>query len=84
MGVDRVSWRIYITRGVAIGIVLTAITTALVVYFVFFAARLHITLMIISIISFQLCFIWTCAEILDGPDEEIAEEDKSRNGHYLP
>jgi hypothetical protein len=34
------------------------------------------------IIAFQLSFIWTCAELLDGPDEEEPSQDKGTSGDF--
>jgi hypothetical protein len=60
---------IYLTRNVCVGIALTIAAAVIVTFLVFFADRLYPTLVTISVIAFQLCFIWTCAEVLDGPDE---------------
>jgi hypothetical protein len=65
----------YLTRGVRVGLVLTAMTTATLVYLVFFAAKFHFALTMGAIVAFQLSFIWTCAELIDGPDEELPPDD---------
>jgi hypothetical protein len=73
----------YFTKGVRVGIVFTLITTATLVYLVFFAQKFHFALTMGAIIAFQLSFIWTCAELIDGPDEELPpEDDESTDGNY--
>jgi hypothetical protein len=73
----------YLTKGVRVGIVFTLITTAALVYLVFFAAKFHFALTMGAIVAFQLSFIWTCAELIDGPDEELpAEDDEPQDGNY--
>jgi hypothetical protein len=73
----------YLTRGVRAGIVITLITTATLVYLVFFAAKFHFALTMGAIVAFQLSFIWTCAELIDGPDEELPpEDDEPPDGNY--
>lgn len=73
----------YFTKGVRVGIVFTLITTATLVYLVFYAEKFHFALTMGAIIAFQLSFIWTCAELIDGPDEELPAEDEERqDGNY--
>lgn len=73
----------YLTRGVRVGIVVTLITTATLVYLVFFTAKFHFALTMGAIVAFQLSFIWTCAELIDGPDEELSsDEDEPQDGNY--
>ena len=73
----------YLTRGVRVGIVLTMITTSTLVYLVFFAAKFHFGLTMGAIVAFQLSFIWTCAELIDGPDEELPpDDDEPPDGNY--
>lgn len=73
----------YLTRGVRVGIVVTLITTATLVYLVFFTAKFHFALTMGAIVAFQLSFIWTCAELIDGPDEELSsEEDEPQDGKF--
>jgi hypothetical protein len=73
----------YFTKGVRVGIVFTLITTATLVYLVFYAEKFHFALTMGAIIAFQLSFIWTCAELIDGPDEELPpEDDGPSDGNY--
>ena len=74
---------VYLTRGVRVGIVVTLITTATLVYLVFFAEKFHFALTMGAIVAFQLSFIWTCAELIDGPDDELPPgDDEPQDGNY--
>jgi hypothetical protein len=66
---------VYRTKSVVIGVILTVITATVLVVLVVIAKDFHLWLVIGSIIAFQLSFIWTCAELLDGPDEELRREE---------
>jgi len=55
-------------KALTIGILLVLITGGTLVYLVFLASVFHSRLFLAFIIAFQLCFIWTCAEILDRPE----------------
>ena len=72
---------VYFTKSVRIGVVLTLATAATLVFLVFIAKQFFSILVLANILVFQLCFIWTCAELLDGPDEELSKEEE-RNGDY--
>ncbi len=73
----------YLTKGVRVGLVLTLITTGTLVYLVFFTAKFHFALTMGAIVAFQLSFIWTCAELIDGPDDELLpEDDEPQDGNY--
>lgn len=73
---------IYLTKSVRIGIILTLMTAGLLVFLVFFAEQFYPVLVLANVIAFQLSFIWTCAEILDGPDEEELPDDERRGGDF--
>ena len=72
---------VYFTKGVRIGIILTLITSGTLIFLVFFAERFYSALVLTNVLAFQLSFIWTCAELLDGPDEELSK-DEERGGDY--
>jgi hypothetical protein len=72
---------VYFTKSVRIGIILTLITGATLAFLVFVEKHFFSILMLASVIAFQLCFIWTCAELLDGPDEELSK-DEERGGDF--
>ena len=67
---------VYMTKSVGVGLIVTAITAGLLIFLVLFAQHFYLKLVMANIIAFQLSFIWTCAELLDGPDEEEASQDK--------
>jgi hypothetical protein len=71
----------HFTKTVRFGIILTLITAATLAFLVFVEKQLFSILVLASVIAFQLSFIWTCAELLDGPDEELSK-DKERGGDY--
>ena len=74
---------VHLTRGVRVGIVITSMATATLVYLVFFAAKFHFALTMGAIVAFQLSFIWTCAELIDGPDDELPPgDDEPQDGNY--
>jgi hypothetical protein len=72
---------VYFTKSVRIGIILTLITGATLVFLVFSARHFHSILVLANVLAFQLSFIWTCAELLDGPDEELSK-DEERGGDF--
>lgn len=59
--------QIYLTKSVRTGIILTVITGSTLVFLVFFAKHFYSVLVLANVIALQLSFIWTCAELLDGP-----------------
>jgi hypothetical protein len=71
----------HFTKTVRFGIILTLITGATLAFLVFVEKQFFSILMLASVITFQLSFIWTCAELLDGPDEELSK-DEERRGDY--
>jgi hypothetical protein len=73
---------VYLTKGVRIGIILTLITAGVLVFLIFVAKQLYSILVMISVIAFQLSFIWTCAEILDGPGDDEASCDQPSGGDF--
>ena len=58
-----------------IGIVLTLATAGSLVFLVFFAKQFHSELVLANVIAFQLSFMWTCAEILDGPGDDLPSDE---------
>jgi hypothetical protein len=66
IGTERVR-RSQMTRakGLTIGISIVLTTAGTLTYLAFFASEFHGRLFLAFVIAFQLCFIWTCAEILD-------------------
>ena len=73
-------WTRYLTTSVRIGIVLTLLSAAALVYLLFVTRVFYSVPFFASIIVFQLSFIWTCAEILDGRDEsDLANDEPPRN-----
>jgi len=71
----------YVTKSVRLGIILTLITSGTLIFLVFFAKHFYSALVLTNVLAFQLSFIWTCAELLDGPDEESSNDEK-RGGDY--
>ncbi len=69
-------WTRYLTTSVRIGIALTLISVVALIFFVFITREFYTAPFFVSIIVFQLSFIWTCAEILDGPDESGQRNDE--------
>jgi hypothetical protein len=79
-GMNRQHWTRYLTTSVRIGTVLTLLSAVALVFFLFVTREFYSTPFFASIIIFQLSFIWTCAEILDGPDEsDLATDESPRN-----
>ena len=72
---------VYLTKSVRIGIILTVTTAATLIFLVFEARQFYSALVLANVLAFQLSFIWTCAELLDGPDEELSKDEK-RGGDY--
>lgn len=66
---NRRNWTRNLTRSVRIGAALTLLSAGVLVFVVFAAHEFSSAPFFVSLIVFQLSFIWTCAEILDGPDE---------------
>jgi uncharacterized membrane protein YbaN (DUF454 family) len=58
-----------------IGISITVAAAAIIAFLVFFAEQLYGRMLLAAVICFQLSFIWTCAELLDTPDEIIPRDD---------
>ena len=73
---NRGNWTRYLTTGVRIGIALTLLSAGALIFVVFLTREFSSTLFFASMIAFQLSFIWTCAEILDGPDDSEVSNDK--------
>jgi uncharacterized membrane protein len=73
---------IYKTKSIAVGIILTLITAAILVLLVFFTHEFYSRLVLTNIIAFQLSFIWTCAELLDGSGDEEIPDDEPRCGDF--
>jgi hypothetical protein len=69
-------WTRYLTTSVRIGIALTLLSAGALIFFVFVTREFYTAPFFASIIVFQLSFIWTCAEILDGPDESHPSNDE--------
>jgi hypothetical protein len=78
---DRSSPHLH-AKSVGVGIIPTVITAGLLIFLVLFAQHFYLKLVMANIIAFQLNFIWTCAELLDGPDEEEASQDKLTGGDF--
>jgi hypothetical protein len=66
---------VYLTKGVRVGIILTLASAGTLVFLVFFARQLHSGLVLTNVVVFQLCFIWTCAELLDGPGDDLTDDE---------
>jgi hypothetical protein len=64
-----------ITKTVGVGMILTLMAAATLVFLVFFAKQFHLVLVMVNVIAFQLSFIWTCAEILDGAGDDARDDD---------
>jgi len=60
---------------IAIGIIITLAAAGLIAFLFEYAAELYPKLILVSVILFQLSFIWTCAEIIDTPDEILPRND---------
>jgi hypothetical protein len=71
----------HITRNVCIGTILTLITSAAVAILIFVAGLSHLKLLLGGIIAFQLSFMWTCAELLDGPWNDVPD-DNPTDGNF--
>jgi hypothetical protein len=56
------------STSLAVGIILTVAFAVLAALLVFVAEHLHPWLLLLAVILFQLSFMWTCAEHIDGPD----------------
>lgn len=69
------------TRNVCIGMILTLITAVAVALLVFVAKLSHLRLLLVGIIAFQLSFMWTCAELLDGPSDDVLD-DNPTDGNF--
>jgi hypothetical protein len=77
---NRRDWTRYLTTSVRIGIGLTLLSAGALIFVVFVAREFSSTPFFASLILFQLSFIWTCAEILDGPDEaDLANDEPTRS-----
>jgi len=72
----------YLTKGVGVGIILTLITTCTLVFLVFFAKQFYGALVLANVIAFQLSFIWTCAELLDGPADDLPTDEEPSGGDF--
>jgi hypothetical protein len=73
---DRAMIRpVYLTKSVRIGIILTLTTAGMLIFLVFFAKQFYSRLVLANVIAFQLSFIWTCAELLDGPGDDLADDE---------
>lgn len=57
------------TKAIIIGMCLTVAFACLAAHLVFVCKQLHSTLLLIIVILFQLSFMWTCAELIDRPDD---------------
>jgi len=80
-GMNDHRWTRYLTTSVRVGIALTVLSAGALIILLFVTREFYSTAFFASIIVFQLSFIWTCAEILDGPDESDAVNDEPhRNG----
>jgi hypothetical protein len=74
-------WPDYITKSVLVGILLTVTTATIVIFLIFVAGFMYLKLTLASVIAFQLSFIWTCAELLDGTGDKRSD-DQSVDGNF--
>jgi hypothetical protein len=79
---NRHWWTRYLTASVRIGIVLTLLSAGALIVLLFVTREFYSAPFFASIIIFQLSFIWTCAEILDGPDESDLGNDEPRRNDF--
>jgi hypothetical protein len=73
---------VYLTKSVRIGIIMSVITAAMLIFLVFIAKQFFSILVLANILAFQLSFIWTCAEFLDGRSDEEMTENGSEGGDF--
>jgi len=73
---------VYLTRGVRVGIILTLASGLSLIFLVFITRQIYSGWILANIIAFQLSFIWTCAELLDGPGDDLPSTDEPRNGDF--
>jgi hypothetical protein len=73
---------VYITKNVAVGTALTLMTALMLIFLIFFAREFHSGLVLANVIAFQLSFIWTCAELLDGATSDELRGDGPNGGDF--
>ncbi len=73
---------VYITKNVAVGTALTLMTASMLIFLIFFAREFHSGLVLANVIAFQLSFIWTCAELLDGATSDELRGDGPNGGDF--
>jgi hypothetical protein len=69
-------------RATIIGGCLTFVAAVALAFLVFFASEFHSTLALIALVAFQLCFIWTCAELLDSTTEDASDDVDPSEGKF--
>jgi hypothetical protein len=72
----------YPTRATIIGGSLTFATAGAFAFLAFFTREFYSTLALIALVAFQLCFIWTCAELLDSTTEDASDDVDPSEGNF--
>jgi hypothetical protein len=81
-GMNDHPWTRYLTNSVRVGIAFTVLSAGALIILLFVTREFYSTAFFASIIVFQLSFIWTCAEILDGPDESDTVNDEPHRNDF--
>jgi len=65
----------HLTKSAGIGIIITTVAAGVLIFLIMFAQHFYLPLVVGSIIAFQLSFIWTCAELIDGVKEQPTQDE---------